>query len=60
MIERFGRGRRAERVRPDLETEFPRVPPHHAINAVRGDHLVGRMVAAVVERAEEGLASALL
>ena len=54
VIERIGGDRGAERMRADLEPQLRRIFPHHPIHPVRRDRLARRMVAAVVERAEEG------
>ncbi len=56
VIERIGRRRRAQRVRPDLKPQLGRVRPYHPIHPVRRDGLSGFRIPAVVERAEEGTA----
>jgi hypothetical protein len=37
VIERIGGGRRAQRMRADLESELRRIGPHQLVDAIRGD-----------------------
>ena len=57
VIERVGGGRRAQRMRADLEPELRRVGAHQLIDAVRRDRLVEPAGAVVADRPEQRAAS---
>jgi hypothetical protein len=40
VIERIGGGGRAQRMRADQKPQLPRIAPHQAIDAVRGDRVL--------------------
>ena len=53
VIERIGGGRRAQRMRADLEPELRRVGPHQPVNAVRRDRPFKPARAVVSDRPEQ-------
>ena len=53
MVERVGGGRRAQRMRADLETELRRIGAHQLVDAVRRDRLVEPAGAVVADRPEQ-------
>ena len=53
VVERIGGGRRAQRMRADLEPELRRVGPHQPVNAVRRDRALKPAGAVVVDRTEQ-------
>ena len=53
VIERVGGGRRAQRMRADLEAERGRVGAHQLVDAVRRDRLVELAGAVVADRPEQ-------
>ena len=44
VVERVGGGRRAQRVRADLEPELRRIAPHQLVDAIGGDRVSSRPV----------------
>jgi hypothetical protein len=53
VIERIGRGGRAQRVRADQKPKLSRIAPHQAIDAVRGDRVFQTAGAVVADRPEQ-------
>ena len=53
VIERVGGGRRAQRMRADLEPELRRIGPHQPVDAVRGDRAFRAAGAVVADRPEQ-------
>jgi hypothetical protein len=53
VIERVGGGGGAQRMRADQKPERPRITPHQAIDAVRGDRVLHSAGAVVADRPEQ-------
>jgi hypothetical protein len=59
VVERIGGGRRAQRVRADLETEIRGIFPHQLVDAVGRERLLELAGAVVADRAEQRAALVL-